>query len=125
MRGEKSQRAWIYAIVGAYLLYTAWQLFQGLGDSEESQVLFAVFAVFFAVVGVVLIWFAIRSMKKGNAQEDRAQENSAQEDNARADGVQAENPLADSIITGTEEVPEGTDQSGVESDQTENAVSDD
>ncbi|MCD7715108.1 MAG: hypothetical protein LUI39_01465 [Lachnospiraceae bacterium] len=110
MRGEKSQRAWIYAIVGVYLLYTAWQLFQGLGDSEESQVLFAVFTVFFAVAGVVLIWFAIRSMKKGNAQKDDAQADSAQ---------------TDSIIKETEEVPEETDRSGDESGRTENSVSDD
>ncbi len=85
MRGDKSQRAWIYAIVGVYLLYTAWQLFQGLGESEGNQAVIAIFAVLFVIAGAALIWYSIRSMRKDSGQKESAQEDSAQEDSAQED----------------------------------------
>ncbi|MCC8104648.1 MAG: hypothetical protein LIO99_01275 [Clostridiales bacterium] len=83
MRGDKSQRAWIYAIVGVYLLYTAWQLFQGLGESEGNQAVIAIFAVLFVIAGAALIWYSIRSMRKDSGQKESAQKEDTQGDGAQ------------------------------------------
>ncbi|MCC8051459.1 MAG: hypothetical protein LIP10_12535 [Clostridiales bacterium] len=96
MRGDKSQRAWIYAIVGVYLLYTAWQLFQGLGESEGNQAVIAIFAVLFVIAGAALIWYSIRSMRKDSGQKESAQEDSAQEDSAQEDSAQEDGAQEDS-----------------------------
>ncbi len=83
MRGDKSQRAWVYALVGVYLLYTAWQLFQGLGESEGNQAVIVIFAVLFVIAGAALIWFSIRSMRKESGKKESAQEEDVQEGDAQ------------------------------------------
>ncbi len=96
MRGDKSQRAWIYAIVGAYLLYTAWQLFQGLGESEGNQAVIAIFAVLFVIAGAALIWFSIRSMRKSSAQADGASKDNGRDENGE-DNTESQNPADEDV----------------------------
>ena len=64
-------RAGLYGVVGGYLLYTAYGLFQGLGNPEThmSLVLQIFFVVFFAVVGAVLVAVAVRMWRRVSREE--------------------------------------------------------
>ncbi|MCD7736792.1 MAG: hypothetical protein LUI07_07520 [Lachnospiraceae bacterium] len=72
MDKDKMRRGF-YAIAGAYLLYTAWQLFQGLDEMEANQTIMALFAVAFAAAGAALIGFCVWSMRKEDSQESHAE----------------------------------------------------
>ncbi|MCC8138207.1 MAG: hypothetical protein LIO76_09150 [Clostridiales bacterium] len=112
MRGDKSQRAWIYALVGVYLLYTAWQLFQGLGESEGNQAVIVIFAVLFVIAGAALIWFSIRSMRKESGKKESAQEEDVQEGDAQENLAQGNSVQEDSRQENSGQENSGQENSG-------------
>lgn len=92
-------RKGIYAIAGVYLLYTAWQLFQGL-DETENKMLMTAFTILFVIMGVALIAWSAWSMYKENAQgsaskSDRGEENSVNVDSASEENIPKDNELKD------------------------------
>ena len=73
-------RSSLIAIVAAYLLYTAWQLFQGWNDPNTTmpQAVMALFIVLFAVIACVLLVYAWRVWK--NAAKEEKEEKKNQQD---------------------------------------------
>jgi len=73
-------RSSLMAIVAAYLLYTAWQLFQGRNDPESSMspVLLYLFVVFFVVAAVGLFIYAWKIWK--NSKKEEEEEKQARKD---------------------------------------------
>ena len=73
-------RSTMMALVGAYVLYTAYQLFDSMqkGESEMVPWLSIVFIVFFALAGVAVLYYAYvlwKRGKEGKDEEDPPKEN--------------------------------------------------
>ncbi len=61
---EKGSAA-IYSMAGIYVLYMAYQIFQGLGTAEGSErVLMVVFMILFGVLGAGLIGLSLYMLYK-------------------------------------------------------------
>jgi len=53
-------------LVGIYLLYTSYSLIDGVTNGEgRDKYLFGIFVIVFAVIGVVLLVYAIRNLQSG------------------------------------------------------------
>ena len=70
MNGEKT-RSCLMGIVGGYLIYTAWQLYQGRNDPETTMTIgiMILFMALFIAAGVALMAYAVVLWKKGIAEE--------------------------------------------------------
>ena len=65
-------RSTLLAVVAAYLLYTAWELFQGRNDpgSSMAPALAVVFAVLFAAVAAALLIYAGKVWKQAGQEKE-------------------------------------------------------
>lgn len=62
-------------VVGAYLLYLAYGLFENLGSHAGGEkLLFGAFACVFAIAGAVLTAYAARALMKGEYDKGEAEE---------------------------------------------------
>ena len=64
-------RSTLLGIVGAYLIYLAYQLFEGRSETDTSMTPAAriAFIVFFAVAGAAVFVYALRVWKKSRDEE--------------------------------------------------------
>lgn len=64
-------RSSLIGVVGGYLLYLAWDLFQGRTnpDSTMSPAVLIVFVLFFCVMGILLLIYAVRLWRR-SLEED-------------------------------------------------------
>jgi len=76
---SSSGRASLMALVGVYLLYTAWEMYGGMKTSTMAPGLSIFFIIFFALAGLGVLWFAWRIWKRGKESKD--QEEKKQTDN--------------------------------------------
>ena len=69
-------------IVGGYLIYTAWQLFQGRNDPETTMTIgvMILFMVLFVIAGVGLMVYAVILWKKGMAEDKEEKQVKEEED---------------------------------------------
>ncbi|MBR4500648.1 MAG: hypothetical protein IKP22_01975 [Clostridia bacterium] len=81
MNGEKT-RSCLMGIVGGYLIYTAWQLFQGRNDPETTMTIgvMILFMVLFVIAGVGLMVYAVILWKKGMAEDKEEKQVKEEED---------------------------------------------
>jgi len=65
-------RSSLMALVGVYVLYTAYQLFDSMqkGESEMQPWLTIVFIVFFALAGIAVLVYAYLLWKRGKEGKD-------------------------------------------------------
>ena len=78
MNGEKT-RSCLMGIVGGYLIYTAWQLYQGRNDPDTTMTIgiMILFMALFVIAGIALMVYAVLLWKKGmteDKEEKRAKE---------------------------------------------------
>lgn len=60
MRRDRARLA-VYALGGVYLLFLAWELFQGLSTAGSEKPLMLVFIVLFTLIGVAAVGIGIYS----------------------------------------------------------------
>ena len=86
-------RSSIFAIVGAYQIYMAYELLKGLIDKTPTtmpQIVQILFIVLFTGIGIALLVFAWKMWKKGREDQDKNPVDlEGQEESATSD----ENPL--------------------------------
>jgi len=76
-------RSSLFAVVGAYLLYIVWELYQGWNDPNTtmSHTVMVLFMVIFVVAAGFLFFFAVKLWK--NADRDEAEKKQAEDDATR------------------------------------------
>ncbi len=81
MNGEKT-RSCLMGIVGGYLIYTAWQLYQGRTDPDTTMTIgmMILFMALFVVAGIALMVYAVILWKKGMT-EDKEGKKTEEEEN--------------------------------------------
>ena len=87
-------RSYLYGFVGAYMLYTAYDLFKGRLDPETtmSRGLLIGFVAFFILAGAFLLYIAVRMWIRSGAEEKRlAEEEANAGDEANADDEDEQN----------------------------------
>ena len=69
---SSKNRAILLAIVGAYLIYTAWELFQGRNDPDTSMTpqLAVLFALLFVLAAGGVLFMAWRVWKRAGQEEE-------------------------------------------------------
>lgn len=74
---RRKGRSVIYSLAGIYLLYLAYGIFGGLSDlSGGEKTLLTVIMVLFAVLGVGMIAYSLRAVKRDrDRNRDQDQEN--------------------------------------------------
>ena len=86
---QSTGRASIFAVVGGYLIYMAYELLKNLIDdipTTMSRFVQILFIVLFTGIGITLIIFAWRVWKKGKEDQDKNPvELEGQEDNAKSE----------------------------------------
>lgn len=86
---QSTGRASIFAVVGGYLIYMAYELLKNLIDdipTTMSRFVQILFIVLFTGIGITLIVFAWRVWKKGKEDQDKNPvELEGQEDNAKSE----------------------------------------
>ena len=65
-------RSSLLGIVGAYLIYTAWELWQDWGNTETTMTppVRIIFMVFFALAGAALLVYAVIVWRRSDDQKD-------------------------------------------------------
>ena len=68
-------RSYIFGIVGAYLIYQAYQIYQNMDDPEAgmSRGLCIFFIVFFTLSAVALFVYAVRLWKASGKEKEKQQ----------------------------------------------------
>ena len=81
MNGEKT-RSCLMGIVGGYLIYTAWQLYQGRNDPETTMTIgmMILFMALFVIAGAGLMVYAVILWKKGMAEDREEKQTKEEED---------------------------------------------
>ena len=76
-------RSSLFAVVGAYLLYIVWQLFEGWNDPDTtmSHAVMVLFMALFVIAAVFLFIFAFKLWK--NADREEAEQKRAEDDATR------------------------------------------
>lgn len=86
---QSTGRASIFAVVGGYLIYMAYELLKNLIDdipTTMSRFVQILFIVLFTGIGITLIVFAWKVWKKGKEDQDKNPvELEGQEDNAKSE----------------------------------------
>ena len=86
---QSTGRASIFAVVGGYLIYMAYELLKNLIDdipTTMSRFVQILFIVLFTGIGITLIIFAWKVWKKGKEDQDKNPvELEGQEDNAKSE----------------------------------------
>lgn len=84
MNGEKT-RSCLMGIVGGYLVYTAWQLYQGRNDPETTMTagMMILFVALFVIAGVGLMAYAVILWKRGMAEDKEEKQTKEEEDSLK------------------------------------------
>ncbi|MBR6707352.1 MAG: hypothetical protein IKI84_11845 [Clostridia bacterium] len=84
MNGEKT-RSCLMGIVGGYLIYTAWQLFQGRNDPDTTMTIgiMILFMALFVIAGAALMVYAVILWKKGMAEDKEEKQTKGEEDSLK------------------------------------------
>ena len=71
-------RSTLLGIVGAYLIYLAWQLFEGRNDPDTTMTVIprVLFIALFVFCGAALLVYAFRLWKQSDKQEQNEQDDS-------------------------------------------------
>ncbi|MCD8197918.1 MAG: hypothetical protein LUE24_12265 [Lachnospiraceae bacterium] len=102
MRNEKGRRM-IHLIAGGYLIYLVWQMFQSRSEVTGTELIISVVAsIVFAVVGVVLIISAVRTLMKPDPEEEPGADEKESEESVSVDETAGECLMED----GEEEIKE-------------------
>ena len=74
---NRGTRSGIYALVAAFLLFTAYDLFTARNDTETTMTpaVRIIFIAFFTVAGLALIVFAWKTWKQDEKDEEDDKEN--------------------------------------------------
>ena len=76
-----NMRSSLMALVGAYLLYTAYELYEGLmRGSTLPRALHIFFIIFFALGGIAVFVYAYRLWKKSKEGKDQEEDKKAEND---------------------------------------------
>ena len=69
-------RASMFGVIGAYLLYTAYQFFKGRNDPNTTMtpVMMILFIVLLALAGIVFVFFAVRIWKQSAKEKEEPTE---------------------------------------------------
>lgn len=69
-------RASMFGVIGAYLLYTAYQFFEGRNDPDTTMtpVMMILFIALFALAGIVFVFFAVRIWKQSAKEKEEPTE---------------------------------------------------
>ena len=72
-------------IVGGYLIYTAWQLFQGRNDPDTTMTIgiMILFMALFVIAGAALMVYAVILWKKGMAEDKEEKQTKGEEDSLK------------------------------------------
>ena len=75
-------RSTLLGVVGGYLLYTAYQLFEGRADVNTTMTMTAriIFIVLFALAGAALVVYACLLWKRALREEDEKNARETQKD---------------------------------------------
>ncbi len=75
-------RSSLLGIVGAYLLYTAYELFRDRGETDTVMTPAAryAFIALFVLAGAALIVYAVRVWKQAGREEEKKREDAENED---------------------------------------------
>ena len=75
-------RSYLMGVVGGYLIYLAYQLFQSMGDPEAgmSPAARIIFIALFALSGIGLVIYAFRLWAAANREEKEGKEEKQRED---------------------------------------------
>ncbi len=68
---SRKNRSTLWGLVGAYLLYLAYELFRDQSDTSMSMTVRVLFIVLFAVAGVGLIVSALVVWKRAQEEEEK------------------------------------------------------
>lgn len=107
----------VRVLVGAYLLYTAYSLIDGIMTGEgRDKYFFAIFMTAFTIIGVLLILFAGRDLLRGRYVDGAmdAGESASAEENTAAEGGAKE--IAADDRTESAETENGAETSAAEKD---------
>lgn len=69
---NRKTRSTLVGVTGGYLVYMAWQLFQGRGapDTTMPVAVSILFAVLFALAGCGLMYYALRLWQQAQKEDD-------------------------------------------------------
>ena len=73
MRNERIHST-LLGVVGAYLIYLAYQLFEKRADASMPPALRIVFIAFFGLAGAAVIVYAFLVWKKSRAEDEQEQQ---------------------------------------------------
>lgn len=93
-------RTIFYGIGAAYLLYLAYDMFQGGAMQGEDGLAMTIFCVLFAAAGAVLLVLAVKQYKKCLAEDAMPEDDMTESDELSGIGEAGD---ADSEAAGTEE----------------------
>lgn len=79
MNRDKARIA-VYALGGLYLLYLAWQMFQGLPTAGSEKPLMIVFLIFFGVIGAAMVGWGLYTSWKAASGRSAGVEKAKQSD---------------------------------------------
>ena len=79
MNRDKARIA-VYALGGLYLLYLAWQMFQGLPTAGSEKTLMIGFMIFFTIIGAGLAGWGLYSSWKAPSGRSAGVEEAKQSD---------------------------------------------
>lgn len=79
MNRDKARIA-VYALGGLYLLYLAWQMFQGLPTAGSEKPLMIVFLIFFVVIGAAMVGWGLYTSWKAASGRSAGVEKAKQSD---------------------------------------------
>lgn len=110
MKNWDRGKAYMYALIGAYLLYLAYQLFSRLGVGEANTVVVVIFAVLFLIIGVLLLGYVLYMYFKFKKNPARDEESDQEKQADIAEEVEKlpedTEILKDSEDTGKDQGPE-------------------
>jgi len=70
--GKENGRFAIYVLAGIYILYLAFQMFEGLSAADSEKTIMIIFIVFFTVAGSALLGLGIWNIwKKAKESKQR------------------------------------------------------
>ena len=66
-------RSTLLGVVGAYLIYLAWQLFDGRGETDTTMApaVRIIFTVFFVLAGAAILIYAVRVWRSSGKEEEQ------------------------------------------------------
>ena len=79
MNRDKARIA-VYALGGLYLLYLAWQMFQGLPTAGSEKPLMIVFLIFLVVIGAAMVGWGLYTSWKAASERSAGVEKAKQSD---------------------------------------------